>query len=289
MNTVLREAQCGSISEPELALFARHQLEGNVCQQSLMRGCHPRLTSDCAAAVSQAGLSLVAAVTVAAAAAAVAATAAASAVPPVLGPVGATTGPGPSTTAGEDSGSSVPVPTLLAIVVVTSTVSCACISWSCFSRLARSEICTRQWVSRSAFTQGDRDDLPPLAHAKLACFWQPETPASRARFARHICLPVGVGSGVRMRRREKAGTWTHPRHQRVDLCLCARVFRPPRGEARPNRRARVVGSAAEKALASRYRLLHGAFLLLRALRDSVVLRPTVPFACTREEAVGQGQ
>jgi hypothetical protein len=77
--------------------------------------------------------------------------------------------------------------------------------------------------------------------------------------------------------------WTHPRQQFRLLCTRACVLRHLRGEAWPNRRARAVGGAAEKELASLGRLLRGA--LLRALGDPAISRPTVLFACAREEAV----
>jgi hypothetical protein len=82
------------------------------------------------------------------------------------------------------------------------------------------------------------------------------------------------------------GTWTHPCQQFRLLCTRARVLRPLRGDAQPNRRARAVGGAAEKELASLRRLLHGT-LLLRALGDAAISRPMVLFACAREEAVGK--
>jgi hypothetical protein len=96
---------------------------------------------------------------------------------------------------------------------------------------------------------------------------------------------VGEVAGLE-RRGEQEGTWTHPCQQFCLLCTRARVLRPLRGEARPNRQARAVGGVAEKELTSLRRLLHGT-LLLRALGDAAISRPTVLFACTREEAVGK--
>lgn len=84
-------------------------------------------------------------------------------------------------------------------------------------------------------------------------------------------------------RGEQGATWTHPRQQ--FRLLCARACVPLlRREARLNRRARAVGAVAEKKLASLHRHLRDT-LLLRALGDTAVSRPTVPVACAREETV----
>ena len=90
------------------------------------------VTSDCVTADSQAGSLPVAAVAVT------------FSVP--ISPQ-ETAGLGPSKTTGEDG--TTPDPSLPAMTSV-SAATCACNSWSCFSRLACSETCTREGFNCSA-------------------------------------------------------------------------------------------------------------------------------------------